>query len=391
VVIEEKMNSKIRAYHSYISIIILFLLILNVFFCCFTVKAQEKQLYIDMISFNIKESSDFTLSVYTINDEYLPEYHKDVKIEFNEKEYIITDEDENYEKTIMAPEVNKDTTFSIKVSKEGYKSAYKNITILDAPQLVIVPDSEKYVVNSGELFSVRVRENNESGNVVQGVNVTIQNMMGSVEKTDSDGRAVLKAPSDFDKITILAQKSGYSDGTLSINVNVPSSIFDQIFSKENLIIIFSIIFLIVAILLVNYRQKKTLYSRAKEIAKENKINKYDLTKKSQDSSSNNDAIRVKPTNNTKVEEIRIIQTKKGKEVVPIRTNKDEEEEFFVEDEKPEDWFKGTDEVRYEIDRLTGEIDEEGKDKWFEGIDDLREKIDEKVKKKDKKKNDEEDN
>ena len=43
-------------------------------------------------------------------------------------------------------------------------------------------------------------------------------------------------------------------------------------------------------------------------------------------------------------------------------------------------------MRYEIDKLTGEVDEEGLDKWFEGVSDLKVKIDEKIKKKDKKKN-----
>ena len=38
-------------------------------------------------------------------------------------------------------------------------------------------------------------------------------------------------------------------------------------------------------------------------------------------------------------------------------------------------------MRYEIDKLTGEIDEEGVDKWFEGVDDIKKKIDEKMKKK----------
>ena len=50
-----------------------------------------------------------------------------------------------------------------------------------------------------------------------------------------------------------------------------------------------------------------------------------------------------------------------------------------------DWFEGTDDIRYEIDKLTGKIDEKHMDKWFEGVDDLKKKIDEKVKKRDKNK------
>ncbi len=48
-----------------------------------------------------------------------------------------------------------------------------------------------------------------------------------------------------------------------------------------------------------------------------------------------------------------------------------------------DWFKGTDDIRYEIDKLTGKIDENSIDKWFEGYDDIKDKINERIKKKDK--------
>ena len=48
-----------------------------------------------------------------------------------------------------------------------------------------------------------------------------------------------------------------------------------------------------------------------------------------------------------------------------------------------DWFIGHDELKYEIDKITGEIDEDGIDKWYEGKDNIKEKIKEKVKQKDK--------
>jgi len=43
-------------------------------------------------------------------------------------------------------------------------------------------------------------------------------------------------------------------------------------------------------------------------------------------------------------------------------------------------FEGIDEMRYKIDKLTGEVDEEGKDNLFYGEDDLKKRIDEKIKK-----------
>jgi hypothetical protein len=90
----------------------------------------------------------------------------------------------------------------------------------------------------------------------------------------------------------------------------------------------------------------------------------------------------------KVEEIRISRPRKEKEIVPINAEEEKVDEAIprkVRRRHEYDWFEGTDDIRYEIDKITGKIDEEGADKWFEGIDDIRAKIDEKVKKKDKKK------
>ncbi|MEA2055573.1 MAG: hypothetical protein U9O49_01920, partial [Candidatus Thermoplasmatota archaeon] len=95
---------------------------------------------------------------------------------------------------------------------------------------------------------------------------------------------------------------------------------------------------------------------------------------------------------SKVEEIRISRPRKEKEIVSVTGDKIKEGKKVmpVQSHKSDDgdWFQGTDAIRYEIDKLTGEIDEENLDKWFEGIDDIRVKIDEKIKKKDKKKNEE---
>ena len=100
---------------------------------------------------------------------------------------------------------------------------------------------------------------------------------------------------------------------------------------------------------------------------------------------------VKPDEDPKVEEIRISRPRKEKEVVDVETEDDETEKVINKkklQQRDYDWFEGSDDVQYEIDKLTGEVDEEGLDKWYEGVDGLKEKIDEKVKKKDKKKNEE---
>ena len=44
------------------------------------------------------------------------------------------------------------------------------------------------------------------------------------------------------------------------------------------------------------------------------------------------------------------------------------------------WFEGIDDIRYKIDKLTGDISSINENKWFEGKENIRNKIDEKLKK-----------
>ncbi|OGS39920.1 MAG: hypothetical protein A3K77_03660 [Euryarchaeota archaeon RBG_13_31_8] len=89
-----------------------------------------------------------------------------------------------------------------------------------------------------------------------------------------------------------------------------------------------------------------------------------------------------------MEEIRIARSGKEKEIIPVESNERDTEKIInrrisLKDEN--EWFKGTKDIRYEIDKLTGEVDEKTIDKWFEGFDDIKDKIDERIKKKDKSK------
>ena len=79
--------------------------------------------------------------------------------------------------------------------------------------------------------------------------------------------------------------------------------------------------------------------------------------------------------------------KKEKEVVSLKTVEDEIDKVIDKKKsrkQQNNWFIGHDEVKYEIDKLTGEIDEEKLDKWYEGTDNIKEKIKERVTHKDKK-------
>lgn len=258
------------------------------------------------------------------------------------------------------------------------------------PRLIIVHENG-YIVNAGERFSVKVTENTSSGEGVEGVKVFIQNLIGNEYSaiTDSNGRAFLTAPEDRKKITIIASKEGYKTGIVDMEVVIPKSLFERVINDQYFLIFLSFLILICVIAYVNLRQRRAIYNRALEISNKkisSKQGALDISSKESSSKKEIDvygepkeAIRVKEDPNKKIEEIRIIQPKN--EIVRIKTKEDD---IVYKKKKSEDWFEGNYEIKYEIDRLTGAIDEEGKDKWFEGTDKIMEKIDEKLKKKNKK-------
>jgi len=256
------------------------------------------------------------------------------------------------------------------------------------------------VVHVNEQFSVQVVDN-ETKKGVEGVAVSIQGPSTYLAYSNRNGNAFLTAPSEPGECLIVATMEGYDGkGELVIKV-IPSPAF---WESPFFPIIVATICLISAIVYVSIRQKKDIYKRTKEISKEKLMKIQENTGKITSSRSDKKKetrletkfetkpyepkpIRAKTTKDAKVEEIRISRPRKQKEVIPVETKKDETEKVISEKRvkrRDYDWFEGKDDVRYEIDKLTGEIDEEGIDKWFEGVDDLRNKIDEKMKKKDKK-------
>ena len=269
-----------------------------------------------------------------------------------------------------------------------------NIISAQDEQNYLIVISEDSVVDAQEIFSVVVKDKDD--NPIEDATVFIQSVYSSSETTNKDGRVWLNAPGDRTEITIIAQKEGYEDGSTTIKVNIPLSLLELILSPDALIVI-AVILLISAIIFVNLRRRKSINVRAKEISDDQNLirhgvhgtvisdSTFEETKHRAELGEN---IYVEGKRGPKVEEIRISRPRKDKNVVSVEA--EEEENKNVVDRKIRrrynyDWFEGTDNIRYEIDKITGEIDEEGKDKWFEGIDDIRAKIDEKLKKKDNKK------
>ncbi len=321
-------------------------------------------------------------------------YLSDVQIEFNQKNYYI---DENLEVTIKAPEVTQNEIFTIKAVKEGYATAYRNITILNIQNNKLEIIHNDYIVDAGKKFSVQISD--KDGYLISGAEVYIQNSDETSSITNEKGFATLKAPDNKEYFIIIANKQGYDYASQNFYVNIQPPWWESIVKNQYFPIFIGVILLISAIIFVNLRQKRSIYSRSKEISDQKTLKKYDLnaevkitTNKNLETQGNQyysrDIVRSQKSEDAKIEEIRITRPGKEKEIIPVENIEDATDKIikrkkYKKDEN--DWFKGTDDIRYEIDKLTGQIDEKTIDKWFEGYDDIKDKINDRIKKKDKNK------
>ena len=378
-------------------ILILFILLFSTISVPYLVTAQNEQLYIDTDENEVGEGEEFLVYVYILNETLYPTYLADVEIDFNGQPYQISDSEEYPDSvSIEAPTVDKDTEFTITAEKEGYNYTTYEITVLNKlPKLNIY--LEDLTILEGEYFVVSVTDS-ESEEEVEGALVYIE-VIGTQDETDEMGRVEFIAPHGYETIRIIAKKVGYQDGIKLVEINLQPSIWDQLRQNPNTFVAIAAILLISAVIYVTIRQRKDIDKRAKEISKEDTLKKYGVSKSTTLSSSDKNEeesakmsslkenVRTQPQRISKVEEIRISKPREERTIVSANNKKEEDEEKSQKEDSDleDEWFEGTDDIRYEIDKITGEIDEDGKDKWFEGIDDIRAKIDEKVKKKDKKK------
>jgi len=384
-----KKISKSRFSVDIILIFLLFLILSSTF--SVSVLSSEEQLYIDCLD-SIEENKEFLVSVYTYNESIIPKIQNDVTITFQEIIYHLTEEI----LSLVSPPVDKDTNFSITAFKTGFLSANKTITILNVDSSVDV-FSLKIVAPGGilvkpdEQFYVIVTD--QDGNPVDEATVFIQNSVSNV-KTDLDGNAILHSPKTSGTIIVKAKKDGYETDSLEFTLIAEKPLWQGIVEHRLFPLFAAFIVLVIAVVFVHLRQKRSIYARAKQISNKKVVEKYTSSDESfsnaekygyNDPGSSNDMVHVRPSNDSKVEEIRITRPQKQKEVVPVKTKKETISNDKLKSNKTQDsdWFQGTDEIKYEIDRLTGEIDEEGMDKWFEGIDSLKDKVKERMKKKKK--------
>jgi len=395
VVLRKNKKSKIKISLSFILIFIFFISISAV-----NSLAQMQSILIDIEPTDVNENDYFTVSAYIINESEEIEMLTNVNITFNDQLYTITEQGDNYEIEIKAPLVDEDTPILIYASKEGYLPGYEAVYVKNTGEKVLKVDAKDLVISAGDIFYVTVYEDGKQDQPVEGATVYISNQWDNVETTNEKGIAFLKAPDKgFEEIRVIASKEGYVSDSIYIRINLKEDLLTLIINNKYFMVFIAILALLFSILFVHLRQKKNVYNRAKEISNKKTIDKY--TSESDTSSDKNrfesqgfigPSIRVNQGKDSKVEEIRISRSRKEKEIVDVKTQKDETQDI-IDKKKTQrreyDWFEGVDEIRYEIDKLTGEIDEEGIDKWFEGVDDIKKKIDEKMKK--KKQNQEENN
>jgi len=400
----KKIHPQTRDNHVVILLTLLILLFSNIF-SSNLVTAQEEGLILDVTNESyeqigeIEEGKYFLVSTYILDEDNQPIYQIGVEIEFNGKIYQITIEDENFEIAIEAPQVSEDAMFTVKASKTGFMSDNVTITVLNKPQLSITPDT--YTVEANKQFSVVITD--ENGKSVAGATVGIQSCTGEdyIDITNNNGRAWLIAPEGHKEIILIAQKEGYIDGKpIILGVNTNPGFIELIVENPYAPILIAVALLILAILFVNFRQKKTIAKIPGETFKEQPLKKHTTNRKNGlmpptkvirkpvNHHKTKEDIRIEPKRGSKIEEIRINRSSKDKKIVSI--SRESEEKGKTSPRKTTrkheyDWFEGTHNIRYEIDKITGKIDEEGVDKWFEGMDGIREKIDEKVKKRDKEK------
>jgi len=351
------------------------------------ITVQGAQMEIDAPS-EVYSEETFQVSIYDPDITTGSPYLNEVTIEFNEALYEIDADSDSV--PIQAPYVTENTEYIISASKTGYPNVETTITVSKKLSLIVIP--EKQTVKENERFAVKVTDS--EGNKISGATVTIQNY-GSTETTDPDGYVWLRAPEDREKIKVIATKNGYEQGSSTIGVNTNPSIIQQILQSPYTPVFIAVALLILAIIVVNIRQKRSIDYRAKEITNEKVLNKYSPSPHGVIISSPADKKeeiwgqnRIPKKPGPKVEEIRISRPRKDKEIFSINREKREEGRKVMpvqtRQKSESDWFEGKDDLKYEIDKMTGEIDEEELDKWFEGTKDIQDKINERVKKKKKK-------
>ncbi|MFH1100422.1 MAG: hypothetical protein V1726_00090 [Methanobacteriota archaeon] len=299
--------------------------------------------------------------------------------------------------SLVAPRFEEYRQFVITASKTGYQTAEKLIAVIKG-ELVVTTD--RGTISEGETFQVTVKD--QANRLIEDCLVYVQRegQQGDSDMTDARGTVYLSAPlieNDSEFASVLGYKDGYREGVTSIRVENTPVVTIAADLMTIIPVVLAVVVVVVAVIVVRIRKTSNQPDVPTMTEQEHLEPEIVIYEKRKLFSSNKkprsimkETLEIEPVatesvprNEPKVEEIRIHGSGKAKETTILSTKK--EEPVPSRRKGSTDWFEGTDEVRYKIDRLTRDAKKKEKDKWFEGTSDIQEKIDEAICKKHKKK------
>jgi len=292
--------------------------------------------------------------------------------------------------TITIPQSWPGDSFIINASKEGYTTV-EQLYLISEGKLMISLDHQ--TIQENKEITVAIRDQNNV--LVQGVTVYINGYEQSGQITDIMGNVLLMTPDvDADQdFSVIAYKNRFSGDSVKITIlnTVSAATYTQIMP-----ILLSALVVICAIIYVGIRKKRAIklagdippreVDGMKNVFTDDKEDVFLLSKRT-GKMQTHDASRPPSVveRGPRVEEIRIHQSQVKKEVESLTEEKDQIKTSPAQNKQDDEWFKGTDYMRYKIDEITGKIDGEKDGKWFEGVGDMQSKVDEKLKQRSKKK------
>lgn len=383
---------KYQKYKIWFTFSICILFTFSIFFSLSTLAEDEKMLFIVIHDSETNlpieediflEGKKYDIAIGCIG-EYGYEYNVTITVPWDDP--YLTSEELPWI-TVETPDYGEYSNFVITAMKDGYFSAEQEISILKG-ELYITTD--RGTVKEKNSFSVTVWDQNNNKIEEATVYLDIDGSEGDSDETGSNGIAYLTAPEVHDDVEIKINvfKGGYLPGLATIRVENEGA---NIFIGGSTPIIVALVILILSMVFV--RVKKEIPKPIVEI-------KTNINKKNTDNNKENytKKLTLKKEPLDRGPEEKLPKKEKGPWVEEIRINRSDKRKnskYLLEDAEKivtkhkndeNEWFKGMENVRFKIDKLTGESDEENEDKWFEGIYDIKSKVNKKVKKKSKKKN-----
>jgi hypothetical protein len=202
-----------------------------------------------------------------------------------------------------------------------------------------------------------------------------------LETTDISGRALLTAPeiTQTQAYTVIAEKEGYAAGAetrITIIALSSSSLYDDLTAMAP--IIAAILILLVAMVVVHIRKQSSRPSFRKVRPRKRGVFHHKYIEEYPYSRDEGTTGHREPV----IEEVRLRKTRVVSKEGSLPSSNQSSKSLNIPREQ---WFHGTDDIRFKIDRITGKIDDDGKDKWCDGHDDIEKKIDKALSKQTKKK------